>query len=378
MDGSNSMPSHSPTPMLPRRKPRSGNGAVVSVLRYLLERLDGPQDVLAETSPERALKAEHKDETPNPDKRRHPDILSRALDALRSPVVVVGARRLVTHVNAEARELFGEKVVGRNLGLFLRDPKALDALTEVLTDGVVRSLEVNLDVPIARQYKLEISRLAQVPLEQPHAVLEFQETTLLKRSESMRSEFVANVSHELRSPLATLIGFIETMQSAAHEPDHMDPEAQERFLSIMEGEAHRMSRMIDDLLSLTNVELREHERPRERVDMVKLLSEVVNTLTERAAKRDVEVQLMCAEEVCPVLGDRDQLVQVFHNLHLPRLTERFYRIDKGRSRAMGGTGLGLAIVKHIVNRHRGRVQIESKRGVGSTFIVRLPAYCDQA
>lgn len=350
---------------------------------------------------------------------KYPDILARTLDALHSPVVVVGPRRNISHVNTEARELFGDKIVGRNLALFFREPIALDMLNEVLSEGGTRSLEVNLDVPIRRQYKLVISRLSLVPLETPHAVLEFQETTLMKRTESMRSEFVANVSHELRSPLATLIGFIETMQLGYTDPDQ-DRDAHIRFLGIMEGEAQRMSRMIDDLLSLTNVELREHERPRGQVDLKGLLREVIDTLVARGRRADVEIVLSLPDVVPCVCGDRDQLIQVFHNLvvnavkyggnggrvevnvkatesglpdgghgvqisvrdfgdgiaseHIPRLTERFYRIDKGRSRDMGGTGLGLAIVKHIINRHRGRFHIESRLGEGSTFTVRLPAY----
>jgi len=349
-----------------------------------------------------------------------PDILTRALDALHNPVIVVGPRRTVAHVNTEAQELFGDKIEGRNLALFFREPKALDALTEVMRDGGTQGLEVNLSVPILRQYKLVISRLAVVPMEPTYAVLEFQETTLIKRTESMRSEFVANVSHELRSPLATLIGFIETMQTVSSDPDGLDLDAQIRFLGIMEGEAQRMSRMIDDLLSLTNVELREHERPRDGIDLSTLMREVVDALTVRGHRYQVAIELECPEGLPLACGDRDQLIQVFHNLivnaikygggggrvtvtvtargtgvpdggpsvqvsvrdygdgieaeHIPRLTERFYRIDKGRSRTMGGTGLGLAIVKHIVNRHRGRFQIESMLGKGSTFSVKLPTY----
>ncbi len=352
------------------------------------------------------------------------DILVRALDALHCPVVVVGPHRGVRHVNAEARELFGDKVVGRNLALFFREPKALEAVSDVLSEGGTRTLDVKLDVPIQRQYRLVVTRLARVPGEGPHASLEFQEITLIKRSESMRSEFVANVSHELRSPLATLIGFIETMQATTEDPANVDLDAQARFLGIMEGEAQRMSRMIDDLLSLTNVELREHERPRNRVELVSLMREVVDALIARGRSREVDLNLSCPDELPMVCGDRDQLIQVFHNLitnaikygatggrvdvtvdasrdglpdgggciqisvrdygegieaeHLPRLTERFYRIDKGRSRAMGGTGLGLAIVKHIINRHRGRFQIESTIGEGSTFTVRLPIFKDDA
>ena len=377
-------------------------------------------NVSAQSHPTGVMPGTGSAKLPKKERRKsiYPSATERALNVLHCPVVIVGARCTVRHVNAEAHDLFGDKVVGRNLGLFFREPKAMEAVQHVLRDGGTQTVNVNLDVPIQRQYKLVVSRLSAVPGEAPHAVLEFQENTLIMRSESMRSEFVANVSHELRSPLATLIGFIETMQTATEAPDSLDVVAQARFLSIMEGEAHRMSRMIDDLLSLTNVELHEHERPRTRVDIVTLLREVVDALAARGKRKDVEIVLDCPDDIRHVGGDRDQLIQVFHNLltnaikyggsggrvevramatenglpdggpsvqisvrdygdgieaeHLPRLTERFYRIDKGRSRAMGGTGLGLAIVKHIVNRHRGRFQIESTIGEGSTFHVRLP------
>lgn len=392
----------------------------VQVLKKVLVRLDGAPQPPAFDLVAMQTAAMGAAVLPAQPRSKYPDILTRTLDALHSPVVVVGPRRNISHVNTEARELFGDKIVGRNLALFFREPIALDMLNEVLSEGGTRSMEVNLDVPIRRQYKLVISRLSLVPLETPHAVLEFQETTLMKRTESMRSEFVANVSHELRSPLATLIGFIETMQSGYMDPDPQDKTAHIRFLNIMEGEAQRMSRMIDDLLSLTHVELREHERPRGQVDLKNLLREVIDTLTARGRRADVDIVLNVPDVVPCVCGDRDQLIQVFHNLvvnavkyggnggrievnvkatenglpdgghgvqvavrdfgdgiaseHIPRLTERFYRIDKGRSRDMGGTGLGLAIVKHIINRHRGRFLIESTLGEGSTFTVRLPAY----
>lgn len=344
--------------------------------------------------------------------------LGRAFDALHMPIVIVGRRRVVLHANEEARLVFGEKISGRSFSLFLRDPKALDCIDNTADDGQAREIEISMEVPLKRRYKLNITRLPLVINEPMQMVLEFQEITLIHRSESMRSEFVANVSHELRSPLATLIGFIETLKE-----DGAAADTRERFLGIMDGEAQRMRRLIDDLLSLTNVELREHERPRARVDLAGVLQEVVNALFSRALAKDVSITLTLPEAMPAVMGDRDQLIQVFNNLitnaikyggdgkrvevnaevlenglpegglsleirvrdygqgidaeHLPRLTERFYRVDKGRSRAVGGTGLGLAIVKHIVSRHRGCLFIDSERNKGSQFKVRLPAYpCD--
>ena len=341
--------------------------------------------------------------------------LARAFDALHTPVVIVGYRRVVLHANEEARLVFGEKITGRSFSLFLRDPKALDSIDNTAEDGQTREVDVSMDVPLKRQYKLNVTRLPWAAAESMQMVLEFQEITLIQRSESMRSEFVANVSHELRSPLATLIGFIETLKE-----DGASADTRERFLGIMDGEAQRMRRLIDDLLSLTNVELREHERPRARIDLAGVLQEVTNSLTPRAFAKDVTIVLNMPADIPAVIGDRDQLIQVFNNLvtnaikyggdgkrvdvnvtvlenglsegglslevrvcdygqgidaeHLPRLTERFYRVDKRRSRAVGGTGLGLAIVKHIVNRHRGRLFVESERGKGSQFRVRLPVY----
>jgi two-component system phosphate regulon sensor histidine kinase PhoR len=256
------------------------------------------------------------------------------------------------------------------------------------------------------------------------AVLTLHDITGAKRTEQMRADFVANASHELRTPLATLIGFIETLRGPARD----DPAAQDRFLGIMQQQASRMARLVDDLLSLSRIEMNEHQPPTGRVALGPLLRGVADTLELRAAARDMHVVLTMpgSGELPPVQGEADELAQVFQNLidnaikygrpgtpievtarvadrragpvaastaaaaaqpavavsvrdhgdgipreHLPRLTERFYRIDTARSREMGGTGLGLAIVKHIVNRHRGHLEIESEVGRGSVFTVYL-------
>jgi len=228
----------------------------------------------------------------------------------------------------------------------------------------------------------------------------------------MRADFVANASHELRTPLASLSGFIETLQGPARD----DAAARERFLDIMKGQAARMARLIDDLLSLSRIERNLHIPPETEVDLVLIVRQVVDALQMLARERKVEVAFDGAEDSLVVRGDRDDLYRVFENLvenalkygaagkrvrlgmrreplpgdqadavvsvqdfgagiapeHLPRLTERFYRIDVGKSRAEGGTGLGLALVKHILNRHRGRLAIESTLSAGSTFSVHLP------
>ena len=259
-------------------------------------------------------------------------------------------------------------------------------------------------------------------------ILTLNDITALRRSEQMRADFIANASHELRTPLSSLMGFIETLRGPARD----DQEAQERFLSIMHDQASRMTRLVNDLLSLSRIELDEHMPPSDRVDVLNSLRNVIASLELKAASRRIRLTLEAPSGPTPaVIGDEDQLTQVFQNLvsnaikytredtevtvsvtladgaavgapgiarlpgrkddsrsvvavavrdrgdgiartHLPRLTERFYRVDAARSRAMGGTGLGLAIVKHIVNRHRGRLSIESEVGAGSTFTVYLP------
>jgi two-component system phosphate regulon sensor histidine kinase PhoR len=241
------------------------------------------------------------------------------------------------------------------------------------------------------------------------------DVTAARRSDRMRADFVANASHELRTPLASLLGFVETLRGPARD----DAEARERFLGIMHEQATRMARLIDDLLSLSRIEMNEHVPPTGRVDIAEALRRVAETLQQKAAARGMRIELDAPEDLPPVVGDADELAQLFQNLvdnavkygrpetkvrvaarrserslpgapasievgvadegegiareHLPRLTERFYRVDTARSRAAGGTGLGLAIVKHIVGRHRGALEIESERGRGSTFTVRLPA-----
>ena len=243
-------------------------------------------------------------------------------------------------------------------------------------------------------------------------VITVHDLTPIRRVEEMRADFVANVSHELRTPLAALTGFIDTLQGPARD----DPAARERFLGIMQAQAWRMARLIDDLLSLSRIELRAHQRPDTPVDLVPIVRQVVDGLQTLARDRDVAVEVTAPAEPLMVLGDRDELIRLFENLienglkygasgkrvdialtrvdapdgkgearvsvrdygpgiaaeHLPRLTERFYRVDVGESRAQGGTGLGLALVKHILNRHHGRLTIDSKEGEGATFTVRLP------
>ncbi|MBM3565311.1 MAG: PAS domain-containing protein [Alphaproteobacteria bacterium] len=334
------------------------------------------------------------------------------LDGLPDPVLLVDSRRTLVAVNRAARALFIGPMVGNDLAVALRHPAALAAVDAVLGGADVREAEIGLPAPGSPSYQLIVAAVGGD--DRPGAVVTLRDLTAIRNTERMRADFIANVSHELRSPLAALLGFIETLKGPARD----DVAAREKFLDIMHVEASRMARLIDDLLSLSRVELEEHVPPRETVDLGVVIEGTFELLAMRAAERNVTLRLEGAESAPKVLGDSDQLFQVFRNLvenairygradstvtvtlqavaripersgpgvaatvidqgegippdALPRLTERFYRVDKARSKTLGSTGLGLAIVKHIVGRHRGRLTIDSRIGHGSRFTVFLP------
>jgi two-component system phosphate regulon sensor histidine kinase PhoR len=341
------------------------------------------------------------------------------IDVVPDALVLLDANRRVTEANAAARELFGVRLVGRDFTQVLRHPSAVQAMDRVLASGTVSREEITLLSPGERHFMLSAlpitGRTPGGEAAAPAMAVALHEITALKRSEQLRADFVANASHELRTPLASVIGFIETLQG----PAKGDPAAQERFLEIMAQESARMSRLINDLLSLSRIELDEHVVPSDSVDLAHVIDSVVEALSLAARDRQATIAIDLDAGMPPVIGDADQLTQVFQNLidnaikygrtggniqisgkaidrlpetggpgvaikvvnegegiareHLPRLTDRFYRVDPARSRQKGGTGLGLAIVKHIINRHRGRMLIESELGIGTTVTVYLPA-----
>ena len=340
------------------------------------------------------------------------------LDTLPDPVLMLDATRRVVQANAAAAKLFGGNLLGRDLALVLRHPAVLEAVAAVLSKAApAREAPFVLSGPVSRDLVARVVALPHAAGADTAALLTLQDVTSVKRAEQMRVDFVANASHELRTPLSTLIGFIETLQGPAKD----DAAARVRFLAIMREQAERMSRLIRDLLSLSQIELNEHTVPEDAVDLLGVLRGVADTLQLQLAGKQMRIDIAAPASLPAVLGDRDQLIQVFQNLldnalkygrpgsavevaidvqpaaatgaqpgrqvavavrdhgegiareHLPRLTERFYRVDHARSRELGGTGLGLAIVKHIVNRHRGSLHIDSVEGEGSSFTVTLPA-----
>ena len=329
-------------------------------------------------------------------------VLEALLASVPDPLVLVGADGLVTEANVAARALLPALRVGYPLSYGVRAPEILDAVATTGPGASVRA-EYRTRVPTERTFEVEITHLP----EDRGVMLFFRDLTAARRLERMRVDFVANVSHELRTPLASLVGFIETLQGPARE----DPQARDRFLEIMREQSWRMTRLIDDLLSLSRIELREHLAPKTPVDLRALTEQIIEALAPMAREHQVAFEFAAPRGPLMVPGDSDELLRVIENLlenaikygqsggrvrialaprpaeielsvrdygpgiaheHLPRLTERFYRVDVSASRDKGGTGLGLAIVKHIVNRHRGRLVIESEPGHGALFKVVLP------
>ena len=337
------------------------------------------------------------------------------LNVLPDPVLLIDAEKQILAANIAAKNLLGDQIEGRTLTLALRHPDILDAVDEVLNGAERRQIRISLLHSVRLSFDIQIASLTRTTQYEADTVLIMHDMTAERNAEKMRADFVANVSHELRSPLASLVGFIETLRGTARD----DEAARDRFLKIMDDESKRMSRLIDDLLSLSRVEANEHILPEGKVDIGPLLAEIVDTFAIRASVRKITIELPENNAHVLAIGDRDELTEVFHNLidnavkycpentrvrinveevgripdlggtgvvvtvsddgngippeHLPRLTERFYRVDKGRSRTMGGTGLGLAIVKHIVNRHRGRLTIDSTIEKGTECKVFLPS-----
>ena len=336
-------------------------------------------------------------------------------DALADPCFVLDRRGVVAHANAAAQRQFPNVSYGNPITFSLRNPELVQAIDLAMRSGTVRSIELHETVPSETWDKVVVSPLRQpgrdwLEDEDRQLVVTFQSLTELKRVDALRSDFIANASHELRTPLASLLGFIDTLLGPAAK----DAAAREKFLGIMRGQAERMSKLIDDLLSLSRIEMHQHVRPTGSIDLASLLREVREGLMTQAKAAEVEIRLTLFEGPGNTTGDRGQLYEVFENLldnaikygaggkyvevslapsgragfqhqvtvidhgpgvepeHVPRLTERFYRIDADASRKKKGTGLGLAIVKHIVNRHRGQMSIKSKPGEGMRVDVFLP------
>ncbi len=343
-----------------------------------------------------------------------PNPATALIEAMPLPAVLIEATGRIAAANTHAQTLFGALALGRDFRMSFRQPELATAIEAAL----VQAIPMQARYTTARAalqpatYRVTINPITAATAA---ALCTFEDVTEAELISQMRRDFVANVSHELRTPLTALLGFIETLRGAARD----DATARTRFLAIMNTEAERMNRLIGDLLSLSRVEAQERVRPTTLIDLRDIIGAVLDTLRPMAAEAGITLEISGTDRPFEALADADQLTQVFSNLlenaikyggsgklvsvemahlpldpqlrlpalvisvtdrgegidpvHLPRLTERFYRVDTHRSRQKGGTGLGLAIVKHILSRHRGRLRIDSTIGLGSRFQVILPA-----
>jgi len=347
----------------------------------------------------------------------HPQalLIESLIGGLPGPAIVLDRDGRVIAFNAAASAIAPSLRRGEPALITLRMPELVEAIRRATASRTPQRVEFFERVPLDRWFEAFVTpvKLATAGDGRTDILLmTFNDLTPLRRVEEMRADFIANASHELRTPLAALLGFIETLQGPAKD----DPAARAKFLAIMQGQATRMARLIDDLLSLSRIELNAHLQPNTPLDLAPIVRQVADGLQTLARDRDVVIKVAAPPDALIVLGDRDELIRALENLvenalkygaagkrvditltrsqtrsgapevrlavrdygpgiapeHLPRLTERFYRVDVADSRAQGGTGLGLALVKHVLNRHGGRLNIESTPGAGATFTMHLP------
>jgi two-component system phosphate regulon sensor histidine kinase PhoR len=332
----------------------------------------------------------------------------RLASAISDPLVIFTGKYEIVYENDAAKAAFGELPPGRDLRTVFRMPSMIRLINEVVSQERSMTADMSERVPVERSYRVIADPVGEGT---GLFILMFKDQSEARRIDRMRSDFIANASHELRTPLASVAGFIETLRGPAKE----DPKARAQFLEIMQEQTSRMSRLIDDLLSLSRVEMKPNLVPGQVVDLRSVLDSVVESLAHLANGLNVELEREYDQGDFVVAGDKDELFQVFQNLienackyghqgkriivflrrkpvddgtvfmagvkdfgpgipqeHLPRITERFYRVDVDHSRAKKGTGLGLSIVKHIVTRHNAELTMESEPGEGSTFTVTFP------
>ncbi len=333
----------------------------------------------------------------------------RLAAAVPDPLIVFDSTGIIVHANPAAEVTFGAVLRGVDLQLRFRAPEMQELIRGTLSgNSSGAAIDYAERLPIERLYRVSASAVGEGT---GLFVLVFKDQSEVRRIDRMRADFIANASHELRTPLASIAGFIETLRGPAKD----DPNARDRFLGIMHEQTSRMARLIDDLLSLSRLEMKPFVKPGETADVVQVANSVADALGQLAADAGVAIERDLPAEPVFVPGSRDELTQVLANLlenaikygqsgkrviiavrtvdrtrrevdvvvrdfgpglaeeHIPRVTERFYRVDVDSSRTQKGTGLGLAIVKHILTRHNGRLSITSQPGPGATFVVHLPA-----
>jgi len=346
------------------------------------------------------------------------------VDSLPDILVMCNDSQIIVRTNRTARAIFGQNLANKPLSAVIPNDVLLNGVSAVIEELRGREVEFRIDDPTPRDFHAIIERFPIASSGGISVIITLNDVTELKRVEKMRADFVANASHEIRTPLASIKGFIETLRGPAKD----DVAARDEFLKVMDEQATRMTNLISDLLSLSKIEMNAHTLPEGKVDILRIIRNEKENFSWAAKEKDMTIKIELSDTLPPARGEERELMQVFHNLignaikygnagtevaiiarvtsmlpqdpnfvrhhraicvsivdrgegiskeHLPRLTERFYRVDSARTRTIGGTGLGLAIVKHIINRHRGVLTIDSVVGEGSTFSVYLPIYAEE-
>jgi two-component system, OmpR family, phosphate regulon sensor histidine kinase PhoR len=342
------------------------------------------------------------------DKLTKNDLQELFINQLEDIIIILNKFNIITYSNKAAVENFGSNIEGKHIGSEIRIPELLDAIDNNKIDKELKKIDIELKIPVFKFYKISI-----VSIKSDHTLVIIRDFTEMRKSQNMRSDFIANASHELRTPLVSLKGFLETITDSAKD----DPKSQKKFLEIMKSEANKMEVLIEDLMLLSRIELQEHIRLKDKVDIKEVIENVILLNSKKISEKKLNVNLNIKEKERFVIGDKEKLSAVFLNLldnaikysgnsksvkiesfenisglknytsisvidegfgiapeDIHRITERFFRTENAKKLKIEGTGLGLAITKHIINQHRGELKITSKFGKGSEFIVSLPKH----
>jgi two-component system, OmpR family, phosphate regulon sensor histidine kinase PhoR len=323
---------------------------------------------------------------------------------LQEIVIIINKFNIITFANSQALNFFGNKLLGQNIGSELRIPDLLDAIDHNRQDKLIKKIDLEIKLPTYKYLKADV-----ISAELENVIIIMRDYTEVKKSQDLRSDFVANVSHELKTPLTSIKGFLEVIETSAKD----DPQMQKKSIKIMLTQANKMQILIDDLLMLNRIEQQEHIKLRDRVSVNEVLKEVISNYSELANEKKINIKFINSKKDFIVKGDKEKLTVLFKNIldnsikySLPsteiicemnskngkvlimiedqgigipkkdilRITERFYRSDNGKKLKIEGTGIGLSIVKHIINQHEGELRISSVEGKGSEFIVELQEF----
>ena len=323
---------------------------------------------------------------------------------LQEIVIIINKFNIITFANSQGLNFFGNKLLGQNIGSVLRIPDLLDAIDHNRQDKLIKKIDLEIKLPTYKYLKADV-----ISAELENVIIIMRDYTEVKKSQDLRSDFVANVSHELKTPLTSIKGFLEVIETSAKN----DPQMQKKSIKIMQNQANKMQILIDDLLMLNRIEQQEHIKLRDRVSINEVLKEVISNYTTLANEKNINVKFISSKKDFLVKGDKEKLIVLFKNIFdnaikysLPnteisfevnskngkvliviqdqgigipkkdilRITERFYRSDNGKKLKIEGTGIGLSIVKHIINQHEGELRISSMEGKGSEFIIELQEF----